>query len=238
MGSLYINYSYTAQSHKGPIILVQSIKRLILPLLPLRREKRRATKLACIQSPVSSFPNPLKHGRRRTPRITYPPQEPVRQPDELGPHALLPVPALLRRLDGVAQYAALAVEVEDEETREGLVGVDTAPSQTQGFGYALLRVVVIVVAVVAVAVVVARFVVDVIFGLALLAPPHDELVGHGAGASREECQRLGGHALGEDLELYVADYGDPVPCYRRCPQGGVVCDSAGYGGEVRVCGRE
>ena len=41
--------------------------------------------------------------------------------------------------------------------------------------------------------------------------------------------------LGEDCEADVADYRDSTPCYGGRPEGGVVGDAAGDGGEMGMC---
>ena len=46
------------------------------------------------------------------------------------------------------------------------------------------------------------------------------------------------HTLAEDDELDVADDGDAPPCHGSCPEGGVIGDTAGDSGEVRVRGGE
>lgn len=62
-------------------------------------------------------------------------------------------------------------------------------------------------------------------------PLDDQLLPHGALAFMAEVLR---HALGKDLEFYVADYGKAVPGDRRGPDRCYVGDAAGDGGEVRV----
>lgn len=171
--------------------------------------------------PFLTIPTPLalKHGYRCIARVPHPAaQQPIRQAHKLGPHALLPVAALLGMLDGVRQYPPLGVKVEDEEARKGLVRIDAArePQRRQrdarsGLGLGRL-----------------------VLGPALLAPAHDELLRYGARAARQKGEGLGGDALGEDLEPDVADDGDAVPGDGRGPEGGGVGDAAGDGGEVRV----
>ena len=50
--------------------------------------------------------------------------------------------------------------------------------------------------------------------------------------------RGAGYALGEDVEAHVTDDGDAAPGHGEGPEGGVVGDAAGDGGEVRVRGGE
>lgn len=116
---------------------------------------------------------------------------------------------------------ALCIEIEDEEPRKGLLGVDPAGQAQRGQRDAGALVLVVL-----------------FLDLALLAPAHDELLLDGAGAAGQEGQGLRGHALGEDLELDVADDGDAVPGDGGGPKGGVVGDSAGDDGEMRVRGGE
>lgn len=175
-------------------------------------------------------PPPLKHGqRRRIARIPHAAQQPVRQADNLGAHALFPVVTRGSLLNGVREDAALGVKVKDEESRKRLAGVRAAAAAGQSQrarNRARQR---------AAAAAVGR-------GrtgrrrrrLAALAPAYDELLGDGAGAAREKSERFRGHALGEDLELDVADDGHAVPGYGRGPERGVVGYAAGYRGQVRV----
>lgn len=128
----------------------------------------------------------------------------------------------MRLFDGVAEDAPLGIKVEYEQAGEGLIGVDATPDPGQGVGNGADG---------AAAGGEVRL-------LALFAPADDELLGHGARAAGQECQRLRGHTLGEDLEADIANDGDAVPSNWRGPKGGAISDAAGDDGEMRVGGRE
>lgn len=126
-----------------------------------------------IPSPSSlgtTTPVPLKHWYRSARIPRHATKQPIRQAHKLGAHALLPVAALLRLLNGMRQDPPLGIKVEDEQPRKGLVRIH-APRQPQPRQRAAT----------------ARL---ALLGLALLAPAHDELFRRGAGPSGQESQRL------------------------------------------------
>lgn len=120
----------------------------------------------------------------------------------------------------MAEDAALAVELEDEEAGKMFPLVPLAATPVNG--------IVLVVAVAVVIVEGARHAgnravaVGSVARVAAGAPADDELLGDAAVAERGAGDGFPRHARGEDFELYVADDGDAVPGYGGGPEGGGV----------------
>lgn len=147
------------------------------------------------------------------------PNKPIRHADY--PRHLLPVPALLRMLNGVRHDPALLVKLKDEEAGKLLVVAHVAAQE-------LGDLVDLVAAARDAAVQRAH---AAALRLATRLPPHNELLV----AEVESRGAVLDDALGEDDEADVADNGYPTPCHRGSPQRGEVGNSAGYSGQMGMC---